>query len=169
MQSAHEKIGKPFVAPELYMSPSEIGRFLSELLSNLGGETDYIGSSLGGFYAAWAKENLGGGRAVLLNPALGNWGKVNFKSGWYDVNGTEKKMYVCPNFMDELEEMLIKKIQKPRDYLSLISLRDEVLDCSVALNFLKETRIIKIPNGDHRITDFAPHVAEIMNFLTKEE
>ena len=78
LREAHEKIGKPFIAPELYMSPEEVAAFLSKLIKEdlEGGPVDVIGSSLGGFYAAWAKEHLPVVKAVLLNPALGNWGKV---------------------------------------------------------------------------------------------
>ena len=56
---------------------------------------------------------------------------------------------------------------KPLDYLSLISLKDKVLDPTQTLDFLKDTKIVKIPDGDHRITDFAPHVEEIMSFLAE--
>lgn len=30
LKEAHEKIGKPFIAPELYMSPDEVAEFLSK-------------------------------------------------------------------------------------------------------------------------------------------
>ena len=73
LKEAHEKIGKPFIAPELYMSPDEVAEFLSKLIKEdlKGGPVDVIGSSLGGFYAVWAKEHLPVEKAVLLNPALG--------------------------------------------------------------------------------------------------
>lgn len=89
LREAHEKIGKPFIAPELYMSPEEVAAFLSKLIKEdlEGGPVDVIGSSLGGFYAAWAKEHLPVVKAVLLNPALGNWGKVDFQPGWHKVSG----------------------------------------------------------------------------------
>lgn len=167
LRKAHEKIGKPFIAPELYTSPKEVAELLTELTKEelKGGPIDVIGSSLGGFYAAWAKENLPVNRAVLLNPALGNWGKVNFQPGWHKVSGIDRKMYVCPDFMIQLEKMLIKDLKQPQDYLSLISLKDEVLDPTQSLDFLKDTNIVLVPDGDHRITDFAPHVEEIMSFL----
>ena len=158
LKEAHEKIGKPFIAPELYMSPDEVAEFLSKLIKEdlKGGPVDVIGSSLGGFYAAWAKEHLPVEKAVLLNPALGNW-----------VSGLDREMYVCPEFMVQLEKMLVKDLKKPQDYLSLISLKDEVLDPQQTLDFLKDTKIVKIPDGDHRITDFAPHVEEIMSFIVE--
>lgn len=130
LKEAHEKIGKPFIAPELYMSPDEVAEFLSKLIKEdlKGGPVDVIGSSLGGFYAAWAKEHLPVEKAVLLNPALGNWGQVDFQPGWHKVSGLDREMYVCPEFMVQLEKMLVKDLKKPQDYLSLISLKDEVLD-----------------------------------------
>lgn len=169
LREAHEKIGKPFIAPELYMSPEEVAAFLSKLIKEdlEGGPVDVIGSSLGGFYAAWAKEHLPVVKAVLLNPALGNWGKVDFQPGWHKVSGLDREMYVCSEFMIQLEKMLVKDLKKPQDYLSLISLKDKVLDPTQTLDFLKHTKIVKIPDGDHRITDFAPHVEEIMSFLAE--
>ena len=71
-----------------------------------------IGSSLGGFYAAWAKEHLPVVKAVLLNPALGNWGKVDFQPGWHKVSGLDREMYVCPEFMIQLEKMLVKGFEE---------------------------------------------------------
>ena len=106
-------------------------------------------------------------KAVLLNPALGNWGKVDFQPGWHKVSGLDREMYVCSEFMIQLEKMLVKDLKKPQDYLSLISLKDKVLDPTQTLDFLKDTKIVKIPDGDHRITDFAPHVEEIMSFLAE--
>lgn len=121
LKEAHEKIGKPFIAPELYMSPDEVAEFLSKLIKEdlKGGPVDVIGSSLGGFYAVWAKEHLPVEKAVLLNPALGNWGKVDFQPGWHKVSGLDREMYVCPEFMIQLEKMLVKDLKKPQDYLSL--------------------------------------------------
>ena len=118
-------------------------------------------------FTAWAKEHLPVVKAVLLNPALGNWGKVDFQPGWHKVSGLDREMYVCPEFMIQLEKMLVKDLKKPQDYLSLISLKDKVLDPTQTLDFLKDTKIVKIPDGDHRITDFAPHVEEIMSFLAE--
>lgn len=47
LKEAHEKIGKPFIAPELYMSPDEVAEFLSKLIKEdlKGGPVDVIGSS----------------------------------------------------------------------------------------------------------------------------
>lgn len=165
LRAAHEKVGKPFIAPELYMSPREVRDHLIELVVSLEEAPDLIGSSLGGYYAVWLKEHAEAHRAVLLNPALGNWGKVEFKSGWHPVSGIDKQMFVCESFMDELEEGLVRGLARPQDYLSLISLQDEVLDAGVTLEFLKGTNLIKIPTGDHRISNFKPHVSEIMDFL----
>lgn len=83
------------------MSPDEVAEFLSKLIKEdlKGGPVDVIGSSLGGFYAAWAKEHPSRvEKAVLLNPALGNWGQVDFQPGWHKVSGLDREMYVCPEF-----------------------------------------------------------------------
>ena len=100
-----------------------------------------------------------------MNPALGNWGKVEFEAGWHPVHGTDKKMFVCESFMEELEKGLVTSLKKPNEYLSFISLKDEVLDPAVTLELLRETNLIRIPEGDHRISDFRPHIQAIMEFL----
>ena len=170
LKELHEKLGKPFIAPELYMSPFEVRDFLTDLVGKVGAENiDVIGSSLGGYYAAWLGEHFPINRAVLLNPALGNWGKVDFHPGWAQVSGIDKKMYVCSSFMDELEAMLVRTITNPKKYMTLLSLKDEVLDIEVSGRILKETTIIRIPDGDHRISNFEPYLGRIRDFLLSGE
>lgn len=83
LKKAHEERGIPFIAPELYMSPFEVASLIRKIRQEHG-ELNVIGSSLGGLYASWAMENLKLNRAVLLNPALGNWGPMicAFCKGW---------------------------------------------------------------------------------------
>lgn len=166
LRLAHEKAGIPFEAPELYMSPKEVAELLTKTVCRLGAENvNVVGSSLGGFYAAWLAEHFDINRAVLLNPALGNWGKVDFRPGWMQVSGIDKKMYVCESFMDELNEMLVREVTRPERCLSLLSLKDEVLDPTVTAKMLAKTKIIEIAEGDHRISDFTPYVEPILEFL----
>ena len=81
------------------------------------------------------------------------------------VSGIDKKMYVCESFMDELNEMLVREVTRPERCLTLLSLKDEVLDPTVTAKMLAKTKIIEIAEGDHRISDFTPYVEPILEFL----
>ena len=57
----------------------------------------------------------------------------------------------------------MRKTQNPRNILYL------VLSIVIAAGiwYYVDDKIVKIPDGDHRITDFAPHVEEIMSFIVE--
>ena len=92
---------------------------------------------------------------------------MELRKGSWDIRGEYSVTVKSVSPYNNQFPMLVKDLKKPQDYLSLISLKDEVLDPQKTLDFLKDTKIVKIPDGDHRITDFAPHVEEIMSFIAE--
>ncbi|HRK57130.1 MAG TPA: YqiA/YcfP family alpha/beta fold hydrolase, partial [Burkholderiaceae bacterium] len=67
---AQRGLASEYVCPQLPMSPRAAAKLvLATAQMDDAEHLTLIGSSLGGFYATWAAEQLGC-RAVLLNPAI---------------------------------------------------------------------------------------------------
>lgn len=165
LKRSHESAGIQFIAPELYLQPNEVQSLLKKIVSEAEKPVNVIGSSLGGLYAAWAAENLNINRVVLLNPALGNWGPVDSEPGWYPIEGSEKKMYVGPSFLEKVIEMLPATLTCPERYLGVFGQKDETLDWKVGASKFNETNQIILAQADHRLSNFGPLVPIIMSFL----
>ncbi len=166
LKAEHEKRGLAFIAPELYMSPKEVQTYLLELLKGVDPQKlRVIGSSLGGLYGTWVSENFGAQRSVLLNPAIGNWDTSEIKPGWAEVSGTSKRMWIGPDYLKQVEEMIPNKLTKPSRYMTVISQKDEVLDWRVTEEFTEKTHQIFLPDSDHRISDFQKILQPVMDFV----
>lgn len=84
LREAHEKIGKPFIAPELYMSPEEVAAFLSKLIKEdlEGGPVDVIGSFFPRrLLCRVGKRASSGGKSCIAQSCFGQLGKGRFPAG----------------------------------------------------------------------------------------
>jgi predicted esterase YcpF (UPF0227 family) len=124
-----------------------------------------VGSSLGGYYATYVAERHGC-KAVLLNPAvhaardLSRY--VGDQSAWHDPS---EHFYFAPEYVDELRALECGPIADPQRYFAVIAKGDEVLDWREMTGRYPGARIKLLEGGDHAISDFDAHLAEILGFL----
>ena len=127
-----------------------------------------IGSSLGGFYATWLAEQLGC-RAVLLNPALRAHEKltrhVGTQTAYHDPTASFEFL---PAYLDELARFHVEAISRPTRYFLVAATGDELLDWREMVAGYPGARHKVIAGSDHGLSDFADHMAEVLEFAGVE-
>jgi hypothetical protein len=123
-----------------------------------------IGSSLGGFYAAWMAEKLGC-RAVLLNPAMRAHEKlrrhVGTQTAYHDASTSFE---FRAEYLVELAGMHVEVITRPERYMVLAATGDELLDWREMVGAFPGARHKVIQGSDHGMADFADHMDEVLAF-----
>jgi predicted esterase YcpF (UPF0227 family) len=130
--------------------------------------TAIVGSSLGGFYAAWLAWRWSC-PAVLLNPAvhpardLARY--IGEHSVWLDPS---QRLFFEPSFVQELShleaQMQDVPLAEPRT-LAVIAQGDEVLDWREMLARHEGGQVRLIEGSDHALSDFDLYLPEILDFL----
>src|SRR5262245_39385879 len=124
-----------------------------------------IGSSLGGFYATGVAQSCGC-RAVLLNPAVQPArdlaGRIGEQAAWHDP---AEKFYFEPRFIEELRALDAGPLRQPANFFAVIAKGDEVLDWREMVERYPGAKIKLLEGGDHALSDFDAHIAEVFRFL----
>jgi predicted esterase YcpF (UPF0227 family) len=124
-----------------------------------------VGSSLGGFYAAWVAEHRGC-KAVLLNPAVNparDLAKyIGEQTSWHDP---ADRFFFRPEFIGELQALDAGPLTEPQQYFAVIARGDEVLDWREMTDRCAGGRIKLLTGGDHALSDFDAHIDEVLAFL----
>ncbi len=124
-----------------------------------------VGSSLGGFYAAWLARQLDC-LAVLLNPAvypardLARY--IGEHPAWHDP---EQKIFFDAAYVQELAEMEAQTAQAKVRTLAVVAKGDEVLDWREMLAAHQTGRVRLVEGSDHALSDFEDYLPEILEFL----
>ena len=124
-----------------------------------------VGSSLGGFYATHVA-HIFDCKAVLLNPAvypardLAKY--IGVQTAWHTPG---ERFFFAPGFVDELRALEVPGLQQPENCLAVIAKGDEVLDWREMTGRYPGARIKLLESGDHALSDFDQHMAEITDFL----
>ncbi|GAC1539164.1 MAG: alpha/beta fold hydrolase [Ramlibacter sp.] len=124
-----------------------------------------IGSSLGGFYATCIAQATGC-RAVVLNPAVHparDLGRhIGEQSAWHDP---EQRFFFAPSFVDELRTLEPGALAEPSRLLAIIAKGDELLDWREMVARYPGSHLRVLEGGDHALSDFEPHIGEVLRFL----
>lgn len=129
--------------------------------------TAIVGSSLGGFYAAWLSQAWGC-PAVLLNPAVYPARDLTRHIGehpaWHDPS--QKVFFEAAH----VQELLALETQTPITdpaprTLAVIAQGDEVLDWREMLARHQGGQVRLIEGSDHALSDFDRYLPEILEFL----
>lgn len=129
-----------------------------------------VGSSLGGFYAAWLAHQLDC-PAVLLNPAVHPArdlaGYIGEHPAWHDP---AQKVFFEATYVQELAELEAQapSAQAPSAQartLAVIAKGDEVLDWREMLARHQAGQVRLVEGSDHALSDFDEYLPEILEFL----
>ncbi|RQO34943.1 esterase [Herminiimonas sp. KBW02] len=156
--------GAEYICPQLPASPREAIALALSIAQDIppAGLT-LIGSSLGGFYAAWLAERLGC-RAVMLNPAVHAArdlaSQVGVKTQYHSNEAFEFKR----EYIDELAALAVPAITQAERYFLIAATGDELLDWREMVAQFAGARQRVIEGSDHGISDFADYADEVLAF-----
>jgi predicted esterase YcpF (UPF0227 family) len=130
--------------------------------------TAIVGSSLGGFYAAWLAQHWSC-PAVLLNPAVRPARDLARYVGehpvWHDAT---QSIFFEPSYVQELSRLEAHMSDAPQAQtrtLAVIAQGDEVLDWQEMLARHEGGQVRLIAGSDHALSDFDLYLTEILEFL----
>jgi predicted esterase YcpF (UPF0227 family) len=155
-----------WMCPQLPPSPRDAMDIVAgAVLRGPAAETALIGSSLGGWYATVAAERYGC-RAVLLNPAIDPARDLARYIGetthWHDAQRFDFRA----EYVDELRALQpAGALTDGQRYFAVIAKGDEVLDWREMTARYDGCRIKLLEGGDHALSDFPHHVADVVGFL----
>lgn len=124
-----------------------------------------VGSSLGGFYAAWVASRTGC-RAVLLNPAVHPARDlahhIGEHTGWHD---TQERFHFRPEYVRELEVLEQAPAPEPQKVFLVAAQGDEVLDWREMVARHPQSHCRLVAGSDHALSDFDDHLDAVLAFL----
>lgn len=129
------------------------------------GRMAVVGSSLGGFYASWLAQRQRCA-SVLLNPAvdpardLARY--IGEQSAWHDP---AERFYFRPEYIAELRALDMRGQPPAGPEFALIAKGDELLDWREMVGRYPAAQVRLLDGGDHALSDFASHLAEVTAFL----
>lgn len=155
--------------PDLPAAPAEALRSVSSHIEKWRADTpgcsiDFMGSSLGGFYATVLAERFGG-RAVLLNPAVTPWKDLQGETGRKKVYFSNEEIEFLPDYLQDLQAMNVPELTSVDRYFLLACLGDEVLDARTMIARYAHSPSLIVPGGDHAISDFDRYLPVVMQFV----
>jgi len=155
-------LGDRFACPVLPPIPLAAVASAEAALSGGAGETTLVGSSLGGYYAAWLaeKHDL---RAVLVNPAVMAPELLAGLVGKHRNFHTGESFDFTNEHVAQLRLLETAQVTAER-YLLLVETGDEVLDHRQALARYAGSRQIVIEGGDHSFLSFPRLLPQIVEF-----
>lgn len=126
------------------------------------GPLTLVGSSLGGFYAAYLAERHGL-RAALVNPL------VTLPQPYDSFIGEQTNLYTGERFnftaehVEQLQALETPRVT-PENYLLLLETGDEVLDYRLAVARYAGCRQRVFEGGDHSFTRFAELLPQLLEY-----
>ncbi len=124
-----------------------------------------VGSSLGGFYAAWVAERHGC-PAVLLNPAVNPARDLAAFIGELTAfHDPGEHFFFRPEYVDELRALTLPANTHPERICAVIAKGDEVLDWREMSARCAGATLRLLEDGDHALSDFDAHLPHLLSFL----
>ena len=167
--AAHDP-GVEWHCPQLSPAPADALRDVLAHVADWPRETTgIVGSSLGGFYSMVIAERLGPAcRAVLLNPAVHPArdlaGYVGELTAWHG----EGRFEFRTEDVAALRALEPEVLTAPERYFAVIAKGDEVLDWREMAARVAPCRVKLLEGGDHALSDFDDHLADVLAFLGLE-
>ncbi len=161
-----KKNSESLLVPSLPISPKETILLLEEIIEENKKEISLIGSSLGGFYAAYLAEKYKL-KSVLINPVVSSHLK-NMKDliGEHENYNTGEKYFFFKSNFKELFDYKIRRFSIPLNQLFFLQLGDEVLDQKETLKYYKGSLFLVEDEGSHKFDNFEKYLPLIYDFMT---
>ncbi len=161
-----KKNSESLLVPSLPISPKETILLLEEIIEENKKEISLIGSSLGGFYAAYLAEKYKL-KSVLINPVVSSHLK-NMKDliGEHENYNTGEKYFFSKSNFKELFDYKIRRFSIPLNQLFFLQLGDEVLDQKETLKYYKGSLFLVEDKGSHKFDNFEKYLPLIYDFMT---
>lgn len=173
--------------PNLNHSPDKVEQLLKDLIAK-DPETGLVGSSLGGYFAT-LMSNETGKKAVLLNPSMTpneslkrffpEEGKTFDKlPNDFTAMTTDGGWQITKADINWLERHRPAKATYPSEILLIVKKGDELLDYQESVNYFsqvdskngsensQQSHTIIEDGGNHRMTDFATKLPQVVQFLS---
>ena len=153
------------LCPQIPAVPEEAKLFLEQLVEATLEDhlLNFVGSSLGGFYATYLAEKYSGS-AVLINPSVKPYETLRAHLGENKFFFDEGCWEFDESHIQQLETMKVEEITEPQRYLVLLQTGDETLDYREAESKYKDSQCIVEQGGDHSFVDFERFIPKIMQF-----
>ena len=153
-------------SPQLPPSPHAAAQLLKQGTADWPrGAMAVMGSSLGGYYAAWFAQQTDC-PSVLLNPAVNPARDLKKYIGelsqWHDPT---EHFYFAAEFVDELRTLDVSQQPLAARQMAIIAKGDEVLDWREMVESYNQAEITLLEGGDHGLSDFAQYLPEVVRFL----
>lgn len=123
-----------------------------------------VGSSLGGYYAAWLAEKYGL-RAVLVNPSVRPFELLGRYIGENKNYHNDDHYVFEQKHVDELKAFYVPAHRHPENLLLMVQTGDEALDFKEATAQYYRCRNIIEYGGDHSFQGFERWFGDILAFL----
>ncbi len=153
------------LCPQIPAVPEEAQLFLERLVE----ETlenhllNFVGSSLGGYYATYLAEKYSG-TAALINPSVKPYETLTAYLGENKFYFQDEVWEFNETHIQQLEAMKVEKLSDEQRYLVLLQTGDETLDYREAELKYKNSQCIIEQGGDHSFIDLERFIPEIMQF-----
>ncbi|BDX03731.1 esterase YqiA [Marinomonas pontica] len=157
-------LGDRILSPRLSWQPAQAIHQLERIIdANLSQGITLIGSSLGGFYAAYLAEKYQI-KAILVNPAVQAPVLLVDYLGPQTNPYTHEEYELTPTHMAQLQQLVVAEPTADLYWL-MVQEGDEVLDYQQALKAFPATvRLTHEAKGNHSFTEFERFTKEILRF-----
>lgn len=151
------------ICPQLESQPGPLQSQLVQLLESHQNQLKgFIGSSLGGYLAAWCSHQTGL-PAVLVNPAAYPWRLLKAYLGAHQNPYSGECFTVTEAFNSALK--VFDKTPERQQLMVLLQTGDEVLDYREAEQKYQGSLMQVITGGDHAFSGFSDYLPNISQFL----
>ncbi|MCG9697488.1 YqiA/YcfP family alpha/beta fold hydrolase [Shewanella sp. Isolate11] len=156
-----------FFQPQLPSTPKAAMASLIDLVERekaKGESLNFIGSSLGGYFASYLVETYGG-KAVLINPAVKPFELFDEFIGQQYNPYTDETYQVLPEHKNDVAKFDTQVIINPDRFFVLLQSGDEVLDYKQAVNKYHCCQLLVEAGGDHSFAGYEQQLDRICQFL----
>lgn len=161
------------LVPRLPYSPAEAVALLEALvIEHAPRPLVLLGSSLGGYYAAWLTERfapLQPIRSVLINPSIRPFELFDLWLGENENLYTHEHYVLTTEHLQQLKALDCPQLADPSRYLLLTQTGDEVLDYRQGVEKYSGSLQVVTPGGEHGFTNFESYWPRIFEFAGDSE
>lgn len=150
--------------PSLKPFPLDAIAQLEAIIKAAPGKVGLVGSSLGGFYAAYLAEKHAL-PAVLVNPAVRPFDTLSRYLGENENFHTQEKYVLTQQHVDDLRSLFVEKPSRPQNLWLMVQTADETLDYREATAHYGKSPALIEYGGDHSFQGFERFLQPMLAFL----